>query len=72
MKLNNNNLKIFNKNGYILFNNLISKKDLKNISNRLSHLSKKQKDGRGLSEPGTKKSLIHSVHKDEILKKIIG
>ena len=71
VKLNKNNLRVFNKNGYILFKNLISKKDLKIISNRLKNISKKQEDGRGLSEPGTKKSLIHSIHKDRVLEKTI-
>ena len=71
MKFNKNWAKKFNKDGYILFNNLINKKDLKEISKRLKYLSKKQKDGRGLSEPGTDKSLIHSLHKDQKLKKII-
>ena len=38
---------------------------------RLNYLSKKQKHGRGLSEPGTDKSLIHSLHKDQKLKRIV-
>ncbi len=61
----------FKKNGFVLVKNLIDKKDLKLISKRLDYLSKMQKDGRGLSEPGTKKALIHSIHHDIILKKII-
>tara|TARA_E500000178_G_C17029321_1_gene759707 strand:+ start:1409 stop:2188 length:780 start_codon:yes stop_codon:yes gene_type:complete len=61
----------FKKNGFVLVKNLIDKKDLKLISKRLDYLSKMQKNGRGLSEPGTKKALIHSIHHDIILKKII-
>ena len=61
----------FKKKGYLLVNKLINKKELKLISSRLKYLAKKQKDGRGLSEPGTKKSLVHSLHRDKILKKII-
>ncbi len=61
----------FKKNGYVLVRNLLDKKELKSISTRLKFLEKKQKKGRGLSEPGTKKSLIHSLHKDDKLKKII-
>lgn len=61
----------FKKKGYLLVNKLINKKELNKISSRLNYLKKKQKDGRGLSEPGTKKSLVHSLHKDKILKKII-
>tara|TARA_B100001057_G_scaffold497905_1_gene603358 strand:+ start:2363 stop:3145 length:783 start_codon:yes stop_codon:yes gene_type:complete len=71
MKINKSDLKFFEKNGYLVINNLISKKELGQISNRLKELEKKQKDGRGLNEPGTKKSLVHSLHKDQKLKKII-
>ena len=71
MKFNKNWAKKFKKDGYILFNNLLSKKELNEISKRLQYLSKKQKDGRGLSEPGTDKSLIHSLHKDQKLKKVV-
>jgi len=71
MKLNKTMLRNFNKDGFVLIKNLIKKNDLKSISKRLLHLSKSQKDGRGLSEPGTKKSLVHSIHNDIILNKII-
>ena len=71
MQMRKNLYNNFKKNGFILVKNLINKKDLKLISKRLTYLSKTQKDGRGLSEPGTKKSLIHSIHHDIILKKII-
>ena len=65
------NILEYKKKGYLLINRLIDRKELKKISARLRYLEKKQKDGRGLSEPGTKKSLVHSLHKDIILKKII-
>ena len=71
MKVNGSSANFFKKNGYILFNNLLNKKELKSISKRLEFLSKSQKDGRGLSEPGTDKSLIHSLHKDQYLKNLI-
>ena len=71
MKLNKTILRNFNKDGFVLIKNLIKKNDLKSISKRLLHLSKSQKDGRGLSEPGTKKSLVHSIHNDIIFNKII-
>ncbi len=71
MKVNGSSANFFKKNGYILFKNLLNKKELKSISKRLEFLSKSQKDGRGLSEPGTDKSLIHSLHKDQYLKNLI-
>ena len=71
MNLKKNWLKKFKRDGYILVNNLVKTKELKEISKRLKVLSKQQKNGRGLSEPGTDKSLIHSLHKDLKLKKII-
>ena len=71
MKLKKNNYNSYKKDGYVLIDNLINKHDLNIISKRLKYLERKQKDGRGLSEPGTKKSLIHSLHKDKLLKNII-
>lgn len=71
MKLKKNIFKEFQRQGYVLFKNLINKKDLSLISKRLNFLIKNQKDGRGLSEPGTKKSLVHSLHKDKILQELI-
>ena len=37
----------------------------------MAYLAKSQKDGRGLSEPGIVKSLVHSLNLDKELKKII-
>lgn len=71
MKLKKTNYNSYKKNGYVLINNLINKHDLNVISKRLKYLERKQIDGRGLSEPGTKKSLIHSLHKDRLLRNII-
>ena len=65
------NSKFYNNNGYLLVKNLINHEDIKKIKKRLRLLSQKQKDGRGLSEPGLKKSLIHSLHKDKYLKNLI-
>jgi len=65
------NKNFFDKNGFILVKNLIKNNDIKKIKSRLKLLSKNQKDGRGLSEPGLRKSLVHSLHKDNYLKKLI-
>ena len=43
MNFNKNWAKKFKKDGYILFKNLINKKELNEISKRLKYLSKKQK-----------------------------
>ena len=67
----NVNYQYYKKNGFILFENLLKKKDIIFLKKRLNYLEKNQKKGRGLSEPGVRKSLIHSVHKDEILKNLI-
>ena len=71
IKIKSEHVKKFNKEGYVLFKNLINKKNISNIKKILKILSKKQSDGRGLSEPGVNKSLIHSIHKSIGLKKII-
>lgn len=53
----------FNKNGFVLINNILEKKKILEIEKILYQLKRSQDDGRGLSEPGIKKSLIHSIHK---------
>jgi len=65
------NIKFYNKNGFLLVKNLIKNNDIKKIKRRLKLLSRHQKNGRGLSEPGLKKSLLHSLHHDNYLKKLI-
>ena len=65
------NIKFYNKNGFLLVKNLIKNNDIKKIKKRLKLLSRYQKNGRGLSEPGLKKSLLHSLHHDNYLKKLI-
>ena len=67
MSQNYINSEFYNNNGFLLVKNLINYGDIKKIKKRLGLLSRKQKDGRGLSEPGLKKSLIHSLHKDKYL-----
>lgn len=71
MNIKKNLLDDYNKNGFVLIKNLIKSKDLIEINKRLKYLSRVQNDGRGLSEPGTKKSLIHSIHHDKVLNEII-
>lgn len=66
------NLKFYEKNGYLILNNVISKKNLKLISKELEQEALKQKNNnaKGLSEPGVKKSLVHSLHLNPKIKKI--
>lgn len=74
MKKNNitkSKINFFKKNGFLILKNVLNKKEIDKAKNRLKFLEKKQKDGRGLSEPGYKKALIHSLHKDEKFNKII-
>ena len=54
--LKNNKIKNFyNKNGYLIYNNLLSNVEIKKISNKLNKLKIKQKKiTRGLSEPWSK------------------
>ena len=40
MKVNGSSANFFKKNGYILFNNLLNKKELETISKRLEYLEK--------------------------------
>lgn len=71
-EISKKSINFYKENGYLIVKNLISKKDIVKINSRLLILEKNQnKTGRGLSEPGIKKSLIHSLHKDRELKKII-
>ena len=63
--LTRKDLKFYHKNGYLIVKNFLSKKETILAKKRLEKLEKIQKDGRGLSEPGLKKSLIHSLHKDK-------
>ena len=70
-KINKKKIDFFNRNGFLILRNILKKKDLVLINKRLKFLEKKQKDGRGLSEPGIKKSLIHSLRNDKILYPII-
>ena len=66
--LKNNKIKNFyNKNGYLIYNNLLSNVEIKKISNKLNKLKIKQKKiTRGLSEPGVNTSLLYNLHKDRI------
>ena len=52
--INKNKLDFFHKKGFLILKNVLSKKVLELIKKRLKFLTKKQKDGRGLSEPGIK------------------
>ena len=62
--LTKKDLNFYHKNGYLIVKNFLSIKETILAKKRLRILEKTQKDGRGLSEPGIKKALIHSLHKD--------
>ena len=64
--VSNSKIKFYKEHGYLILRNVLSKKEIAIINKRLNFLEKSQKDGRGLSEPGLKKSLIHSLHKDKV------
>ena len=64
-------LKSFEKSGYLLVNNVLKNNELQDIRKILKKLEKIQKSSRGVTEPGVKKSLIHSLHKEKGLNKII-
>ncbi len=64
-------LKSFEKSGYLLVNNVLKNNELQDIRKVLKKLEKIQKSSRGVTEPGVKKSLIHSLHKEKGLNKII-
>lgn len=70
-QISTKSINFFKKNGFLILRNVLNKKDLSAINRRLEFLAKKQKDGRGLSEPGIKKSLIHSLKNDKTFNKII-
>ena len=61
----------YNRYGYLKINNVLNQKDIKTVKKRLNKLAAIQKDGRGLSEPGNKKALIHSIHLDKTMIKTI-
>ena len=69
--LTKKDLKFYHENGYLIVKNFLSKKETILAKKRLKKLEKIQKDGRGLSEPGLKKSLIHSLHKDKFFINLI-
>lgn len=69
--VSNSKIKFYKKYGYLILRNVLSKKEIAIINKRLNFLEKSQKDGRGLSEPGLKKSLIYSLHKDKVFINII-
>ena len=59
--------KFYKKNGYLIIKNVLNNRDILSISKRLNYLARKQSQGRGLQEPGVKKSLVHSLHKDKVI-----
>ena len=65
-------INFYKKNGYLILENVLSKSDLKKCSSRIEKLARDQKkeNRRGLFEPGISKSLLHSIHKDPIIKSI--
>ncbi len=71
MKITNQSILFFRKKGYLLVNNVLKNSDLNSVDKVLKSLEKKQPSSRGVSEPGVKKSLIHSLHKEKFLKQII-
>lgn len=71
MKITNQKILSYKKKGYLLVNNVLKKKDINLVEKVLNRLEKTQPLSRGVSEPGVKKSLIHSLHKDKFLKKVI-
>lgn len=64
-KLTNNQIKFYNKYGYLIVKNVLNNAEVDDINKILKHLEKKQPDARGVTEPGIKKSLIHSMHKNK-------
>ena len=71
-KINKRKIDFFKKNGFLIIKNILKKKDLNLIKKRLNFLGKKQKKTSiGLSEPGVKISLIHSLDKDRVFNQII-
>jgi ectoine hydroxylase len=72
MKIEEEKISFYKKNGYLILNGVLKKKDLIICKERLEQLVHKQKKeiNKGLSEPGVEKSLLHSLHKDPIIKSI--
>ena len=67
-----NSFLFFKENGYLILKNVLKKSEIIEINKILKTLEKKQKNnGRGLSEPGIKKSLVHSLHKENKIKKLV-
>ena len=70
-KLTNNQIKFYKKYGYLIVKNVLNDVEVKDINRILKLLEKKQPVARGITEPGIKKSLIHSIHKNKsFIKKI--
>jgi ectoine hydroxylase len=70
-KITNNQIKFYNKYGYLIVKNILNNKEVDDINQILKLLEKKQPVARGLSEPGIKKSLVHSLHKNkEFIEKV--
>jgi len=68
MKIPQKHIKFYKKNGYLILANVLSKKEINILSKKLDQLESTQKNDRqGLAEPGVKKSLIHSLHKEKII-----
>ena len=63
-KLTNNQIKFYKKYGYLIVKNVLNDVEVKDINRILKLLEKKQPVARGITEPGIKKSLIHSIHKN--------
>lgn len=72
MIIDKKKINFYRKNGYLILENVLDKNDLKMCSKRIEKLANDQKkeQRRGLSEPGINKSLLHSLHKDPIIKSI--
>ncbi len=64
-KITNNQIKFYNKYGYLIVKNVLNNKEVNDINKVLKSLEKKQPVARGVTEPGIKKSLIHSIHKNK-------
>jgi ectoine hydroxylase-related dioxygenase (phytanoyl-CoA dioxygenase family) len=64
-KITNNQIKFYNKYGYLIVKNVLNNKEVNNINKILKSLEKQQPVARGVTEPGIKKSLIHSIHKNK-------
>jgi ectoine hydroxylase len=62
----------YKKYGYLIIKNVLNRKEILKLEKRLKYLERSQGNNkRGLAEPGISKSLIHSLHKDSVIKKII-